>query len=40
VAGSLVVFGYFLRDARRILNELGGDKERPGPPASPREPGD
>jgi len=40
VVGSVVVFGYFLRDARQILKEMGGNKKRPDPPSSPREPGD
>jgi hypothetical protein len=50
VAGSVVVFGFFLRDARRILKEMGREGERPGgartgaarpdPAGDRREPGD
>jgi hypothetical protein len=42
VLGSAVVFGFFLKDARRILREMDGNPEPSGrdpvPPASdPRE---
>ena len=42
VLGSAVVFGFFLKDARRILREMDGHQEPPGadqaaPGPDPRE---